>query len=75
MKWGALSAALAVIGLIVLYEWPRFSRGKKSREKAAFVILVGIGAVLAALLIFFPDMPGPTQMIDRLYRPLGRLLE
>lgn len=60
--------------LIFLYEWPKMDRNQK-KEKAAFVILTTMGWLLAILLLFFPDMPGPTQMIDMLFKPLGKMLE
>jgi len=34
-----------------------------------------MGWLLAILLLFFPDMPGPTQMIEKLFKPLGKMLE
>ncbi|HUC93883.1 MAG TPA: hypothetical protein VMS09_18025 [Paenibacillus sp.] len=48
---------------------------KAKKEKAAFLTLAGMGWMLAVTLIINPDMPGPTQIIDAIYRPLGMLLE
>lgn len=34
-----------------------------------------MGWILAVLLIFFPEMPGPTDLIDWIFKPLGKMLE
>jgi hypothetical protein len=59
---------------MVLYEWPRLS-AKPTREKAAFAVLTAMGWGLAVLLIFFPHLPSPTDLVDAVYAPLGKLLE
>jgi hypothetical protein len=59
---------------MALYELPKMGQTQK-KVKAAFFTLVGIGSILAILLIFFPEMPGPTQMIDSIFKPLGKILE
>lgn len=68
-------AGVTVIAfLIVLFEWPKMNQ-YLLKEKATFAAITIIGWLLAILLIFFPDMPGPTQMVDAIYKPLGKLLE
>ncbi|WP_284645505.1 hypothetical protein [Paenibacillus silviterrae] len=72
MKWLNVLGLLATVGMMTLYEWPRI-RGK--REKWTYGILTLLGLQLSILLMFFPEMPGPTELIDALYSPLGKLLE
>lgn len=60
--------------LITLYEWPKMKKNQK-KEKWTFVTLTIAGWLLAVLLVFFPDMPGPTQFIDMIFKPLGKLLQ
>jgi hypothetical protein len=74
MKWITVIGITVCVVLIFLYEWPKMDRNQK-KEKAAFVLLTTMGWLLAILLLFFPDMPGPTQMIDMLFKPLGKMLE
>lgn len=65
---------IAVAGLLMfLYEWPKLQHKKK--EKAAFTTLTLIGCMLAVLLLYYPELPGPTQLVDAVYKPLGKLLE
>ncbi|MFS0815310.1 hypothetical protein [Peribacillus phoenicis] len=47
----------------------------QKKEKRAFVTLTMAGWLLAVLLVFFPDMPGPTHLMDMIFKPLGKLLE
>ncbi|MGP0690230.1 hypothetical protein ACW5UC_27180 [Priestia aryabhattai] len=74
MKWITVLGITICVVLIVWYEWPKINRNQK-KEKVVFVALTAMGWLLAILLLFFPDMPGPTQMIEMLFKPLGKMLE
>lgn len=63
-----------VFGLLAWWDWRKFGAGQK-KEKAAFLTLLAIGAVLTAWLMFFPQTPGPNVWVDTLLRPLGTWLE
>lgn len=60
--------------LITLYEWPKIKKDQ-NMEKRTFVILTVGSIMLAILLVFFPETPGPTQMVEGIFKPLGKLLE
>jgi multisubunit Na+/H+ antiporter MnhB subunit len=72
MKWRFLLGILLIVALMIKYEWPKINQKK---EKAAFAVLTAIGCMLAVLLILYPNLPTPTQFVDSIYRPLGKLLE
>jgi multisubunit Na+/H+ antiporter MnhB subunit len=74
MKAGFILGTLVLVALIFLYEWPQINRSQK-KEKVVFIVLLSLGTILAIVLIFNPDFPGPTQMIVYIYKPLGRMLE
>lgn len=74
MKAGFMLGTLVLAALIFLYEWPRINRTQK-KEKVVFIVLLSLGTILAMVLIWNPDLPGPTQMIDYIYKPLGRMME
>ncbi|CRK83273.1 hypothetical protein [Neobacillus massiliamazoniensis] len=74
MKWIMLLGITVCLVLISLFEWQKLTRNQK-KEKATLVTLTTMGWFLAILLVFFPEMPGPTQMIDKLFKPFGKLLE
>lgn len=74
MKWGAIASVFVVIILMFLYEWPKIDPIQK-KEKTAFVMLAAMGCLLAILLIYFPEMSSPTQWVEGIYSPLGKLLD
>ena len=74
MKAGFMLGTLVLAALIFLYEWPRINRTQK-KEKVVFIVLLSLGTILAMVLIWNPDLPGPTQMVDYIYKPLGRMME
>jgi hypothetical protein len=45
------------------------------KEKAAFATIALIFCALACLLVVYPELPGPTELVNAIYRPLGNLLE
>jgi multisubunit Na+/H+ antiporter MnhB subunit len=74
MKIVFILGTLVLVALIFLYEWPRINRTQK-KEKVVFVVLLSLGTILAIVLIWNPNLPGPTQMVDYIYKPLGRMME
>lgn len=74
MRWGTILVATVFVVLIVLYEWPKMKQHTK-KEKTVFIVITAMGWILAVLLVIFPNMKGPTQWVDALYKPLGALLE
>ena len=74
MKYGSVIGITVIVILITLFEWPKMKKEQK-KEKWAFVSLTMAGWILAILLVFFPDMPGPTQLVETIFKPFSKLLE
>lgn len=74
MKFATILGITVVLILMALYEWPKMNKNQK-KEKWTFIVLTMAGGLLAVLLVFFPSMPGPPNLIDTLFKPLGKLLE
>ncbi|WP_019006651.1 hypothetical protein [Cohnella laeviribosi] len=74
MDWAAVLGIAAVLVIMVRYEWPQLKPQMK-REKTAYAVLTAVGGALALLLVFYPEMPGPTQGLDALYKPLVKWMD
>lgn len=74
MKWGGILGITALLVLIFLYEWPKLKKSIR-KVQVVFFTLITIGWVLAILLVLFPNMPGPSQLIDFIFKPIGRYWE
>ncbi|MBT2733785.1 hypothetical protein [Bacillus sp. ISL-7] len=74
MKWAIVFAFTIALALMFLYEWPKI-KSKEKKEKIAFVCLLAMGWILSFILLYYPDTPGPSYLVDRIYKPLGKLLE
>ncbi|EKN68235.1 hypothetical protein M670_02029 [Schinkia azotoformans MEV2011] len=74
MKWGALLGYSFLIICIVMFQLAKIKKDNK-KEKAALISLSLLGWILATLLMFVPELPGPTQLIDQIFKPLGKLIE
>lgn len=74
MKWAAVLGITFIFVCMALFEWPKLGRGSK-KEKIIFLSLSVIGWFLGSILVFFPNPPGPTELMDGIFKPLGKLLE
>lgn len=74
MKLGFALGITITVALIAMFEWRKIDQ-KLSKEKIAFVALTLLGWLLAILLVFYPDMPGPTQLVETIFKPFSKLLE
>lgn len=73
MKIISVLLIIVIAALIALYEWPRINEGQK-KEKRVFGALM-LGAVtLAILVVYFPEMPGPTELVQLIFKPFGGLI-
>lgn len=72
MKWGSL---LGIVFVVLVMTWIEWSRLRQKKEKITFLVLTALGFVIAVLLLNNPELPGPTQLIDMIYSPLGKILE
>lgn len=60
--------------LIALYEWPKIEPNQK-KEKASFILLTVFSGGMLALVLLFPDLPGPNKWLITIFKPLGDLIE
>jgi Na+/melibiose symporter-like transporter len=74
MKWGSTAGITFIFICIILFEWTKLGKGQK-KEKAALFSLALIAWALCNLLVFFTNIPGPTDFVDGIFKPLGKLLE
>lgn len=74
MEWATVLGIAAVLVLMALHEWPKVKTQMK-REKTAFAVLSVLGGILAFSLVFYPEMPGPSQFLNAMYKPLVNILE
>ncbi|WP_318506924.1 hypothetical protein [Bacillus sp. T3] len=73
MKVGFILLVTIIILCMFLYEWPKMQR-KQGKEKKIFLLLLITGWILATILLFFPTIPGPTQLVAYLFKPWSKYL-
>lgn len=74
MKWFYDVDFFVVAVLIMLFEWPKLKKQQR-KEKMALISLLVISIGLAMMLLYFPGIPGPTELVVKVFQPLGRILE
>lgn len=73
---GLILLGITVIGLLIGgYEWWRSIHTGKRKEKVILILLLTLGWVLAGLLLYFPDPPGPSDLLEKILSPLVRWME
>lgn len=73
MKIGPIVAITFIVCLMALYQWTKMNQYPK-KDKIVFISLTAIGWILAMLLIYFPDIPGPNKMTQIIFEPLGKMI-
>ena len=74
MKWLTVICIVTLSVLIIRLDWPQLA-SKPQKDKVTFIILTAIGCLLGIVLVYYPDLPGPTQFTNNLYKPFGSFLE
>ena len=74
MNTASVIGVTLIVALMTLYEWPKMSRNQK-KEKAVFASIALSGWLLAVILIFFPEIPGPTHFIEMIFKSQSKWLE
>lgn len=70
MTWTAIPSLLTVSFLITVLQW-RWMRRSPRKERIVYWTLLAVAWLLAVLLFFFPQLPGPSQCIDALFGRIG----
>ncbi|WP_085507647.1 hypothetical protein [Thalassobacillus devorans] len=73
MNWLSLFGVSLVVLLLFFYEWPKMNQNQV-KEKRVFIFLIAGVWLVAVMLIFFPDVPGPIDLITFLFRPVENFL-
>ncbi|MBP1962628.1 hypothetical protein [Paenibacillus aceris] len=60
--------------LITLFQWFRLKKAPK-RERVAYVSIIALCWILAISLVMYPGLPGPTQLVNVIFQPFGKLLD
>jgi len=72
MKFLYLIGLLAIGTSIIMAEW----RGSKSKKMRVAMTSITLAAtLLALLLLIYPGLPGPTQMMKLLFGRLDKMME
>lgn len=74
MKLAALFGIAVVTILITLYTWPKIDK-EQQKDKRTFIALMIVVVLLAVILLYFPKLPGPTELIEWIFDPLAKVLE
>ncbi|MFD0677546.1 MULTISPECIES: hypothetical protein [unclassified Paenibacillus] len=66
-----------ILGIIGGLMWWIDRKALKNEKRASLIYLglLGLSGSISLILVFYPEMPGPTQWIDALYKPLGKLIQ
>jgi hypothetical protein len=67
MKVVGILGLTVILLFIFLIQRPGLKKSGK-RVKMAFFSIMVVNWVLAVLLVIFPEMPGPGQLVDFLYK-------
>lgn len=70
-----IPAFMLVCLFITLFQWFFRLKNAPKKERAAFLSIMALCWILAISLVINPRLPGPTQLVNYVFHPLGKLLE
>ncbi|MNI08802.1 hypothetical protein D3C73_618510 [compost metagenome] len=73
MKWVSMLVLTLIVVAIVFIELPEL-KGRK-RETWSFFGFLLTGWFVSVMLVFKPDLPGPTDWVQALFKPIGQMLK
>ncbi|MGQ7889282.1 hypothetical protein [Paenibacillus sp. WC2504] len=73
MKWVSVMGITLIVLVIFQFEWLKIKHLWK--EKVSFSTIMVLGYILAVTLVFYPDLPGPTHVLEVIYEPFAKILE
>jgi hypothetical protein len=73
MKAGPIIATTLIVCLVGFYQWTKMNQYPK-KDKIVFLSITVIGWILAILLIYFPDLPGPNKMTKIIFEPFTKMM-
>lgn len=74
MSLSALGIVWLLAGGIIWLDRHAWLGGGR-RDTIAYSVVLGVCCLLSASLLFFPKMPGPTEWVDTLLKPVGSFLK
>ncbi|MFD2171290.1 hypothetical protein [Tumebacillus lipolyticus] len=74
MSWFNVFLYLLFVACASLFQIKRLKRKEMKKELAVYSLLISLAAVIGALLIGGSELPSPSQPLQEVFSPLGRLL-
>lgn len=72
LTW-VIGISLAAVS-IIYFEWRGMNKNQK-KEKFVALTLTMIGWTIGCLLVYFPDLPGPSDLLNIIFRPFKKILQ
>lgn len=74
VTWLKAAGVTCVVALIVWAEWRSLASDYR-RERAALIAVAAVGWLAAVLVLVFPKMPGPIELLNTVLQPLTAVLK
>lgn len=72
MIWLYVLGITTIVVLMIIFEWSKLIEVK---ERVSFTLLTAFGYIMSLVLLWSPELPGPTQLVEIIYKPFGQILE
>ncbi|MFB5676179.1 hypothetical protein ACE3NQ_04075 [Paenibacillus terreus] len=69
MTWLNVAGTTFATALMIWAEW-RGLGDKQKRERVSLIAAAGVAWFMAMLILLFPNIPGPIEMLNSLFNPL-----
>jgi cell division protein FtsW (lipid II flippase) len=75
MTTKVIPGLLLICLLITGFQWFLIRKKTPLKERLTYLSILCLCWILALILVFNPGLPGPTNWLDSIFRPLGKLID
>ncbi|MFM9281250.1 hypothetical protein [Paenibacillus jiagnxiensis] len=69
MTWLNVAGTTFATALMVWAEW-RCLGDKQKKERASLIATAGVAWFMAMLILLFPNIPGPVEILNSIFNPV-----
>lgn len=75
MTTNAIPWIMSLCLLVTGIQWYGIQKKTPLKERIAYWSIVSLCWILTILLLLYPGLPGPTDWVNAIFRPLGKVID
>ena len=74
MRFTVWTIVITIIAIAIVLVETRILPKDQRKERAAVTAVTALGWLVVLINLYFPDLPGPNEFVEMLFKPMGHWL-